>query len=58
MRIDEQRVVNAVELYRRADRRIDQPRIAFERRGVTADAIEAIERPDRDIVGSDAVCAD
>src|SRR5687767_6713596 len=41
----EQSVVHAVELDGSAERRIDDPGVAFDRGRDTADAIEAIERP-------------
>jgi len=45
MDADDERIMDAVEGDRLADRRVDHPRVADDRRLVAADAIEPIEGP-------------
>jgi hypothetical protein len=46
MLLDPDRIIDAVEFDRPAERRIDDPRSAFNRGFVAADVLEPVERPD------------
>jgi hypothetical protein len=48
MHVDEQRIVDAVEFDRPADRRVDDARVAENSCTMTADSIQSIERPQFD----------
>ena len=54
---DKERIVNAVELDRLADRRVDHSRLAHDGRRMATDAIETIERPHLAVDGGGEGCA-